>query len=172
MVGSSDKTWLTGERNGKPLQYSCLENPMNSIKNQKDRTLKLSRKQKKKKKKLSAKDEGKLIREQVLAVFWVFPSLFKTEWLSNFLFFLKPEDVLDYISQLSTSVDTCITLLFKKKQKTKLQKKVAEALVFFLPLSISSKPNNAPFLLHKKMTHLLTNSMIPFCIHLIFWDHQ
>ena len=70
---------------------------MNSIKNQKDRTLKLSRKQKKKKK-LSAKDEGKLIREQVLAVFWVFPSLFKTEWLSSFLFFLKPEDVLDYIS--------------------------------------------------------------------------
>ena len=29
-----------GERNGKPLQYSCLENPMNSMKRQKDRTLK------------------------------------------------------------------------------------------------------------------------------------
>ena len=40
MVESSDKTWSTGERNGKPLQYSCLENLMNSIKRQKDRTLK------------------------------------------------------------------------------------------------------------------------------------
>ena len=37
---SSDKTWSTGERNGKPLQYSCLESPMNSMKRQKDRTLK------------------------------------------------------------------------------------------------------------------------------------
>ena len=37
---SSDKTWPTGEENGKPLQYSCLENPMNSMKRQKDRTLK------------------------------------------------------------------------------------------------------------------------------------
>ena len=36
---SSDKTWSTGEGNGKPLQYSCLENPMNSMKRQKDRTL-------------------------------------------------------------------------------------------------------------------------------------
>ena len=40
MVESSDKTWSTGEENGKPLQYSCLENPMNSMKRQKDRTLK------------------------------------------------------------------------------------------------------------------------------------
>ena len=40
MVESSDKMWTTGEGNGKPLQYSCLENPMNSIKRQKDRTLK------------------------------------------------------------------------------------------------------------------------------------
>ena len=32
--------WSAGEGNGKPLQYSCLENPMNSMKNQKDRTLK------------------------------------------------------------------------------------------------------------------------------------
>ena len=32
--------WSTGERNGKPLQYSFLENPMNSMKRQKDRTLK------------------------------------------------------------------------------------------------------------------------------------
>ena len=40
MVESSDKTWFTGEGNGKPLQYSCLENPMNSMKRQKDRTLK------------------------------------------------------------------------------------------------------------------------------------
>ena len=34
------KTGSTGEGNGKPLQYSCLENPMNSMKRQKDRTLK------------------------------------------------------------------------------------------------------------------------------------
>ena len=37
---SSDKAWSTGERNGKPLQYSCLDNPMNSMKRQKYRTLK------------------------------------------------------------------------------------------------------------------------------------
>ena len=35
-----DKTWSTGDGNGKPLQYSCLENCMNSIKRQKYRTLK------------------------------------------------------------------------------------------------------------------------------------
>ena len=40
MVESSDKMWSTGEGNGKPLLYSCLENPMNSMKRQKDRTLK------------------------------------------------------------------------------------------------------------------------------------
>ena len=40
MVESSDKMWSTGERNGKPLQYSCLENPMNSMKRQKDKKLK------------------------------------------------------------------------------------------------------------------------------------
>ena len=40
MVESSDKMWSTGEGNGKPLQYSCLENPMNSMKRQKYRTLK------------------------------------------------------------------------------------------------------------------------------------
>ena len=40
MVESSDKTWSSGEGNGKPLQYSCLENPMNRMKRQKDRTLK------------------------------------------------------------------------------------------------------------------------------------
>ena len=39
-VESSDKTWSTGERDDKPLQYSCLENPMNSIKRQKYMTLK------------------------------------------------------------------------------------------------------------------------------------
>ena len=39
-VESSDKTWSTGEGNGKPIQYSCLENPMNSMKRQKDKTLK------------------------------------------------------------------------------------------------------------------------------------
>ena len=40
MVERSDRMWTTGEGKGKPLQYSCLENPMNSIKRQKDRTLK------------------------------------------------------------------------------------------------------------------------------------
>ena len=40
MVEHSDKTWSAGEGNVKPLQYSCLENPMNSMKRQKDRTLK------------------------------------------------------------------------------------------------------------------------------------
>ena len=40
MVESSDKMWSTGEGNGKPLQYSCLENHMNSMKKKKDRTLK------------------------------------------------------------------------------------------------------------------------------------
>ena len=40
MVESSDKMWPTGEGNGKPLQYSCLENPMNSMKRQNDRILK------------------------------------------------------------------------------------------------------------------------------------
>ena len=40
MVESSDKMWSTGEGNGKPLQYSSLENSMNSIKRQKDRSLK------------------------------------------------------------------------------------------------------------------------------------
>ena len=40
MVESSDKAWSTGEGNGKPLQYSCLENPMNRIKRQKEMILK------------------------------------------------------------------------------------------------------------------------------------
>ena len=40
MVEKSDRMSSTGEGNGKPLQYSCLENPMNSMKTQKDRTLK------------------------------------------------------------------------------------------------------------------------------------
>ena len=40
MVESSDKMWSTGEGNGKPLQYSCLENAMNCMKWQKHRTLK------------------------------------------------------------------------------------------------------------------------------------
>ena len=40
MVESSDKTWSTGEGNGRPLQYSCLENTMKSMKRQKYRTLK------------------------------------------------------------------------------------------------------------------------------------
>jgi len=40
MVKSSDKMWFIGEGNGKPLQYFYVENPMNSMKRQKDRTLK------------------------------------------------------------------------------------------------------------------------------------
>jgi len=40
MVERSDRMWSTGEGNGKLLQYSCLKNPMNSMKRQKDRTLK------------------------------------------------------------------------------------------------------------------------------------
>ena len=40
MVESSDKTWSTAEGNGKHFQYSCLENPMNGMKREKDRTLK------------------------------------------------------------------------------------------------------------------------------------
>ena len=40
MLESSDKMWSTGEGNGKPLQYSCLENPMNNMKRQKDEKLK------------------------------------------------------------------------------------------------------------------------------------
>ena len=39
MVERSDKMLSTGEGNGKPLKCSCLENPMNSMKRQKDRTL-------------------------------------------------------------------------------------------------------------------------------------
>ena len=40
MVESSDRMWSTGEGNGKPLQYSCLENPMNSMKRQNSGKLK------------------------------------------------------------------------------------------------------------------------------------
>ena len=40
MVERSDRMWSTGEGNGKPLQYSCLENPMNSMKSHNDRILK------------------------------------------------------------------------------------------------------------------------------------
>ena len=40
MLERSDRMWSTGEGNGKPLQFSCLENPMNSMKRQNDRTLK------------------------------------------------------------------------------------------------------------------------------------
>ena len=39
MVERSDRMWSTGEGNGKPLQHSCLENPMNSTKRQNDRIL-------------------------------------------------------------------------------------------------------------------------------------
>ena len=40
MVERSDRMWSTGEGNGKPLQYSCFENPMNSMKRQNNRILK------------------------------------------------------------------------------------------------------------------------------------
>ena len=40
MVERSDRMWSTGEGNGKPLQYSCLENPMNRMKRQNDSILK------------------------------------------------------------------------------------------------------------------------------------
>ena len=40
MVEIYDTVWSTGEGNGKPPQYSCLENPMNSMKRQKDTALK------------------------------------------------------------------------------------------------------------------------------------
>ena len=40
LVERSDRMCSAGEGNGKPLQYSCLKNPMNSVKRQKDRTLK------------------------------------------------------------------------------------------------------------------------------------
>ena len=40
MLERSDRMWSAGEGNGKPLQYSCLEKPMNSMKRQRDTTLK------------------------------------------------------------------------------------------------------------------------------------
>ena len=40
MVERSDRMWSPGEGNGKPLQYSCLENPMNSMRRRNDRILK------------------------------------------------------------------------------------------------------------------------------------
>ena len=40
MVERADRMWSTGEGNSKPLQYSCFENPMNSMKRQNDRILK------------------------------------------------------------------------------------------------------------------------------------
>ena len=40
MVERSDRMWSTGKGTGKPLQYSCLENTMNSMKRQNDRILK------------------------------------------------------------------------------------------------------------------------------------
>ena len=40
MVERSDRMWSPGEGNGKPLHYSCLESPKNSMKRQKDKTLK------------------------------------------------------------------------------------------------------------------------------------
>ena len=40
MMEKADRMWSTGGGNGKPLQYSCLENPMNSMKRQNERILK------------------------------------------------------------------------------------------------------------------------------------
>ena len=40
MVESSDRMWCTGDGNGNPLQYSCLENPLNRMKRRNDRILK------------------------------------------------------------------------------------------------------------------------------------
>ena len=40
MLERADRMWSTGAGNGKPLQFSCLENPMNSVKRQNDRILK------------------------------------------------------------------------------------------------------------------------------------
>ena len=40
MVERSDRMWSTGEGNGKPLQYSCLENPRNTMKRQNNRIFK------------------------------------------------------------------------------------------------------------------------------------
>ena len=40
MMENSEKTWFNGEGNGKPVQSSCLENPMNSVKRQEDMTVK------------------------------------------------------------------------------------------------------------------------------------
>ena len=40
MVERSDRMWSTAEGNGKPLQFSCLENPMNSMERENDRILK------------------------------------------------------------------------------------------------------------------------------------
>ena len=40
MVERSDRMWSTGKGNGKPLQYFCLDNPMNSMKRQNDRIMK------------------------------------------------------------------------------------------------------------------------------------
>ena len=40
MVERPDRMWSTGDGNGNPFQYSCLENPMNSMKRQNDRMLK------------------------------------------------------------------------------------------------------------------------------------
>ena len=40
MVERPDRMWSTGEGNGKPLQYSCLENPTNSMKRQNDKITK------------------------------------------------------------------------------------------------------------------------------------
>ena len=61
IVESSDKMWSTEEGNGKPLQYSCLENPLDSIKRQKDMTLKDEPPGWKVSKKLLGKSRGQLL---------------------------------------------------------------------------------------------------------------
>ena len=61
MVERSYRMWSTGEGNGKPLQYSCHENPMNSTERQKDKIRKMSTPGQKASKVLLGKIKGKLL---------------------------------------------------------------------------------------------------------------
>ena len=74
MVESSDRMWSTGERNGKPLQYSCLENPKNSMKRQNDRILKEE----------LPRSVGKLKLQYFGHLMWRVDSLKKTLMLGGF----------------------------------------------------------------------------------------
>ena len=61
IVKSSDKTWPPGRGNGKPLQYSCCKNPMNSLKRQKDMTWKMRHQSQKVSNMLLGESGGKLL---------------------------------------------------------------------------------------------------------------